>query len=107
MIIQPAPSLSEAMTIFFDKDNQPNERVQMGVVVLQPGEKRPLTGFARHEQDEYSYIVSGKAHTILEDGRDLIGQPGEAQLIEAGEGHINYNDGEEPAVVVWLLVERQ
>lgn len=101
------PSLPQEMTIFFDSENQPNPNVQMGVIVLQPGEKRPLEGFARHEQDEYSYVVSGSAHTILEDGQDLVGRKGEAQLIESGEGHINYNDGNEPAVVVWMLVERK
>jgi hypothetical protein len=42
----------------------------------------------------------------LEDGQDLLGNPGDAQLIEKGEGHINYNDGDEPAVVVWMLVDR-
>lgn len=96
---------SEEMTIF-DKENQPNAQVQMGIITLQPGEKRPLAGYARHEQDEYSYVISGEAHTILEDGQDLVGKAGQAQLIEAGEGHINYNDGVEPAVVVWMLVER-
>ncbi|WP_207694739.1 hypothetical protein DOK67_0000545 [Enterococcus sp. DIV0212c] len=104
MIIK--PSLPQEMTIFFDTENQPNDKVQMGVIVLQPGEKRPLEGFARHDQDEYSYVVSGQAHTILEDGQDLVGKSGDAQLIEAGEGHINYNDGDEAAVVVWMLVER-
>ena len=83
MLIKSAES--EEMTIFFDKENQPN---------------------ARHEQDEYSYVISGEAHTILEDGQDLVGKAGQAQLIEAGEGHINYNDGLEQAVVVWMLVER-
>ncbi|MBP2100642.1 cupin domain-containing protein [Enterococcus rivorum] len=104
MIIK--PTLPQEMTIFFDSENQPNEKVQMGLITLQPGEKRPLEGFARHDQDEYSYVVSGTAHTILEDGQDLVGKPGDAQLIEAGEGHINYNDGEDPAVVIWMLVER-
>ena len=104
MLIKSAES--EEMTIFFDKENQPNAQVQMGIITLQPGEKRPLAGYARHEQDKYSYVISGEAHTILEDGQDLVGKAGQAQLIEAGEGHINYNDGLEPAVVVWMLVER-
>lgn len=104
MIIK--PTLAEKMNIFFDKENQPNDRVTMGLITLQPGEKSPIEGFARHDQDEYSYIISGTAHTILEDGQDLLGKPGDAQLIEKGEGHINYNDGDEPAVVVWMLVDR-
>ena len=32
------------MTIFFDKENQPNAQVQMGIITLHPGEKRPLAG---------------------------------------------------------------
>ncbi|NSU47290.1 cupin domain-containing protein [Enterococcus faecalis] len=104
MLIKSAES--DEMTIFFDKENQPNTQVQMGIITLQPGEKRSLAGYARHEQDEYSYVISGEAHTILEDGQDLVGKAGQAQLIEAGEGYINYNDGLEPAVVVWMLVER-
>ena len=51
----------------------------MGIITLQPGEKRPLAGYARHEQDEYSYVISGEAHTILEDGQDLVGKAGQAQ----------------------------
>lgn len=104
MIIK--PTLPQAMNIFFDDSNQPNENIQMGLITLQPGEKSPKEGFARHQQDEYSYVISGEAHTILEDGQDLLAKQGDAQLIEAGEGHINYNDGKEPVVVVWLLVER-
>lgn len=96
----------EGFQVFFNQENQQNARVQMGVVTLQPGEKSPKAGFARHNQDEYSYVVSGEAHTILEDGQDVLGKTGDAQLIEAGEGHINYNDGNQPAVVVWVLVER-
>ena len=37
-----------------------------------------LAGYARHEQDEYSYVISGEAHTILEDGQDLVGKAGQA-----------------------------
>ncbi|MGO2787948.1 MAG: cupin domain-containing protein, partial [Enterococcus faecalis] len=48
MLIKSAES--EEMTIFFDKENQPNAQVQMGIITLQPGEKRPLAGYARHEQ---------------------------------------------------------
>ncbi|MDN6153887.1 MAG: cupin domain-containing protein, partial [Tetragenococcus halophilus] len=38
---------------------------------------------------------------------DILGKAGDAQLIEKNEGHINYNDSNEPAVVVWFLVERK
>ncbi len=96
----------ESMTYFFDAANQPNEKVQMGVITLLPGEKSPQTGFACHEQDEFSYVISGEAHTILADGSDLLAKAGDAQLIHAGEKHINYNEGTEPVQVVWLLVTR-
>lgn len=99
-------SHSELFETFFDPSNQKNGRVKMGIITLLPGERRPEHGFARHEQDEFSYVVSGVAHTVLEDGTDLVGRAGDAQLIEAGEGHTNYNDTSEPAVVVWFLVER-
>lgn len=97
---------TKAFETFFDASNQKNSKIRMGIITLQPGEKGPLEGYARHEEDEFSFVISGEAHTILEDGRDLVGRPGDAQLIEAGEGHINYNDGDEPATVVWFLVER-
>jgi quercetin dioxygenase-like cupin family protein len=96
----------KAFESIFDSANQANKKVQMGFVRLEPGAKIPETGFARHEQDEFSYVVKGIAHTILEDGRDLVGKPGDCQWIESGEGHINYNDGDEVVEVIWFLVER-
>lgn len=94
------------MTTFFDKVNQPNTQVTMGVITLQPGEKSPREGFSCHDQDEFSYLISGSAHTILENGEDIYAVAGTAQLIEKNEKHINYNDGTEAAVVVWFLVDR-
>ena len=105
MKIVPIDKALEFQT-FFNQENQKNPHIQMGIITLAPGEKRPLEGYARHERDEFSYVLSGEAHTILEDGSDVCGKSGDAQLIEAGEGHINYNDGTEPAVVVWFLVDK-
>lgn len=95
-----------AFQVFFNEQNQKNPHLQMGMITLQPGERSPKEGFACHEQDEYSYVVFGKARTVLETGEDKLGLPGDAQWIEAQEKHWNYNDGDEPAVVVWMLVER-
>lgn len=97
---------ADPFAVFFDPENQQNPRVTMGIITLEPGQRSPKEGYAKHQQDEYSYIISGTAHTILEDGTDLIGTKGDAQLIEANEKHINYNDSDEPATVVWMLVER-
>lgn len=95
------------MTIFFDELNQENKKVRMGLIRLEPGEKIPAEGYSRHEQDEFSYVIKGRCHTILEDGQDILAVPGDAQLIEANEGHINYNSSDEVAEVVWMLVERE
>lgn len=91
-------------TIFTTK-NQPNKAVTMGYITLLPGEHIPENGFSRHDQDEYSYVIKGRAHTVLEDGCDIVGKEGDFQLISAGEGHKNYNDSQEPAELVWFLVE--
>lgn len=96
----------QSFQTFFDETNQKNGKVQMGIIMLQPGERSPKEGFACHEQDEYSYVVAGRARTVLETGEDKLGMPGDAQWIEANEKHWNYNDGDEPAIVVWMLVER-
>jgi len=96
-----------AQSCYFDASNQPNLKVQMGKVVLLPGQRSPKEGFARHKQDEYSYMIAGSAHTVLESGEDLIGSAGDAQMILAGEAHYNYNDSDRPAEVVWMLVERE
>lgn len=101
------PTLKSNINHFFDPTNQPNSNVTMGLITLQPGEKYPKQGYSYHKQDEFSYIISGLAHTILENGEDILGKAGDAQLIEKNEGHINYNDSNEPAVVVWFLVERK
>lgn len=97
----------EVMNIFFNEENQANKRVSMGLIKLKPGEKIPDEGYSRHTQDEYSYVIKGDVHTILEDGTDIPATVGDAQLIEANEGHINYNNGDEEAEVVWMLVERE
>ncbi|MGX4685753.1 cupin domain-containing protein [Vagococcus sp. JNUCC 83] len=97
----------KVMNIFFDETNQKNKRVKMGLIRLQPGEKIPDEGYSRHEQDEFSYVLKGECHTILEDGQDILALPGDAQLIEANEGHINYNSSNEVAEVVWMLVDRE
>lgn len=96
----------EAMSIFFDETNQANKRVSMGRVIIEPGVRMPKEGYAVHEQDEYSYVIRGNVHTILEDGTDIPATKGDAQLIEANEKHINYNDSDETAEVLWILVER-
>ncbi|GBD61654.1 putative uncharacterized protein [Tetragenococcus halophilus subsp. halophilus] len=101
------PTLKSKMNHFFDSTNQPNPDITMGLITLQPGEKHPKQGYSYHKQDEFSYIISGLAHTVLENGEDIVGKAGDAQLIEKNEGHINYNDSNEPAVVVWLFIERK
>ncbi len=91
---------------FFDTANQPNPGVQMGKVVLMPGKRSPQQGYARHEQDEYAYVIKGKAHTVSESGEDALNVQGDVQMIPAGEAHYNYNDSGEPAEVLWMLVKR-
>ena len=95
------------MSYYFDKTNQPNQLIQMGRLILLPGERYPKEGYAIHDQDEFSYIIKGSPKCVLEaTGETHNGQPGNAQLILAKERHYNYNDTDEPVELVWMLVER-
>lgn len=104
MIIKGKSEQTGLQTIFTAK-NQPNTTVTMGYITLLPGEHIPEHGFSRHDQDEYSYVIKGQAHTVLEDGQDIVGKEGDFQLIAAGEGHKNYNDSQEIAELIWILVD--
>jgi quercetin dioxygenase-like cupin family protein len=92
-------------TIFFGKEDVHNDKVTFGHIVFKPGARTPEEGYGVHEQDEYSYIISGEAVCVI-DGKEYRSSAGAAMFIPAGEAHYSYNDTDEPCVIIWALIEK-
>jgi len=95
-----------AKTIFFEKSPNMNKAVKFGHIVFRPGDRTPEKGYGVHDQDEYSYIMSGTAVCVIDDIEYRSG-PGSAMFIPAGEKHYSFNDGDEPCEIIWMLVDKQ
>ncbi|MDN3438383.1 cupin domain-containing protein [Planococcus sp. APC 3900] len=88
-------------TIF--KEQPKDGAVQVGHVVIYPGETVPLSGFSKHAENEYSVIVKGSLLTEI-DGQQYRVSAGQATFIPKGEEHIAVNDGEEDCELVFVMV---
>ncbi len=91
--------------IFFDQTNTLNGNASFGHIVFQPNERIPKEGFGQHEYDEYSFVISGEAHSVV-GGVEQVAKAGMAMYIPAGEPHYTYNAGDAPFEVVYALVKR-
>ena len=107
MIIRKKETLSSnvradkvVMTDFFGEVCTAGTDVSMGYAVFPPGTAVPP---AAHEQDEYSYIISGKVK-CESNGTAYEACAGEATFIPAGEIHKSMNDSDKEATLVWLLI---
>lgn len=78
----------------------------MSVISLMPGERVPAEGVSRHEEDEYSYFLSGEVNTYS-DGKYSVEKAGEATFIPAGEEHWCINKESEPCVIVCVMVKKE
>lgn len=88
-------------TIF--KEQPKDGAVQVGHVIIYPGETVPLSGFSKHAENEYSVIVKGSLLTKI-DGQQYRVSAGQATFIPKGEEHIAVNDGEEECELVFVMV---
>ncbi|MCK5673277.1 MAG: cupin domain-containing protein [Spirochaetales bacterium] len=95
----------DAMTIFFDKSTDTNKKITFGHIVFNPGDRTPKEGYGVHDQDEYSYIISGNAVVVIDD-IEYRSETGSAMYIPAGEKHYSFNDSDKPCEIIWVLVEK-
>ena len=95
----------EPLTVFFEKSKETNDKVTFGHIIFDSGSRVPEKGYGVHEQDEYSYIISGNAVCVIGDIEYKSGQ-GSALFIPAGEKHYSFNDTDEPCEIVWMLVDK-
>jgi mannose-6-phosphate isomerase-like protein (cupin superfamily) len=74
-------------------------RSQAATMVLAPGESTGGPTNEHEGSDQWLYVADGKASITVE-GEDLVVEPGELLLIEAGETHEVRNAGDEPLVTL-------
>jgi hypothetical protein len=75
----------------------------VGLADLQPGwrwsaDVKPLVGTDTCQGTHNSYVVSGRLHVAMSDGRELELGPGDAHLV--GPGHDAWVVGDEPCVTI-------
>ena len=75
----------------------------VGRADLRPGwrwstDAQPLTGTDTCPGTHRSYVVSGRLHVAMSDGRELELRPGDAHLV--GPGHDAWVVGDEPCVTI-------
>lgn len=75
----------------------------IGRLVLEPGwrwsaDVRPIAGTEWCEAPHFQYVVSGRLHVKMRDGREFDAGPGSVSFLP--EGHDGWVVGSEPAVIV-------
>ena len=55
-----------------------------------------------HDEDEYTYVLSGQIGAIL-GGEEVVGGPGDLIFKPRGQWHTFWNAGDEPAVVLEII----
>jgi quercetin dioxygenase-like cupin family protein len=75
------------------------------LVTYAPGGASSRSGeLMRHAGTEYGYLVSGELELTLGFDQHQLG-PGDAVCFDSSTPHGYRNDGPEPAVGVWFVVE--
>lgn len=92
------------MKKLFNKQDNFNE-MSMSVISLLPGERVPAEGMSCHEEDEYSFFISGEVDTYC-DGKYSVEKAGDATFIPAGMEHWCINNGSEPCKLVCFMLKK-
>ena len=89
---------------FFEENNLNVTDFRMGTISILPGERVPKEGLSRHEENEYSYIISG-GMTGESGGEAFEISGGMGTLIPAGEEHWCVNNGDVPCEICLVLIK--
>lgn len=92
------------LKVLLEPANSPVRNAQLGIVEVAPGVRLPAKEgeFSRHDCEELSYLISGSMRVWVE-GQEIVMQPGDALLTGPGERHWVKNEGDEPAVALFVL----
>jgi transcriptional regulator with XRE-family HTH domain len=84
----------------------PHQAVDFLKVTYAPGGSSSSSGgLMRHPGSEYGHLLSGELKLTL-GFEEMVLRPGDAICFESTTPHRYYNEGSEPAVGVWFVIER-
>ncbi|MGX7419868.1 cupin domain-containing protein [Carnobacterium gallinarum] len=89
---------------FFIEEGLSVSSFRMGTISVLPGERVPKEGVSVHEENEYSYIISG-GMTGESGGEAFEISGGMGTLIPAGEEHWCINESDVPCEICWVLIK--
>lgn len=93
----------EMKKLFNKQDNY--TEMTMSVISLMPGERVPAEGMSCHEEDEFSFFISGEVETYC-NGKHSVEGAGDATFIPAGMEHWCINTTSEPCKLVCFMLKK-
>lgn len=75
---------------------------QVGVAILNPGQRLPATGNSQHVSEEVSYVLSGKIRVETDTGSQIV-EAGDLVFMPGDKPHVNTNISQEPAKILWFV----
>ncbi|MFO7246185.1 MAG: cupin domain-containing protein [Thermaerobacter sp.] len=92
------------LKVLLEPGASPVRSALMGIVEVGAGVRLPAEEdrFSSHDCEELSYVISGSLRVWVE-GHEVVLGPGDAMLTQPGERHWVKNEGDEPAVALFVL----
>lgn len=82
----------------------PGEKVDFLRIIYQPGSASSSGELMRHPGTEYGFLQSGELVAQLGDEERLL-RPGDAVCFRSSTPHRYRNEGSEPAVGIWVVID--
>ena len=80
-------------------------KIRVGKAIFEKGGRIPVRGFAKHEEDEYVYILKGSISFGTE-GEKYCLQEGDFHYMPKGQEHWCRNEAEGESELLYILVEK-
>ncbi|SHI32221.1 Cupin domain-containing protein [Desulfofundulus thermosubterraneus DSM 16057] len=75
---------------------------QVGIAVLKPGQRLPVSGYSRHASEEVSYILTGKVRLDTDTGSE-IAEEGDLVFMPGNKPHASTNISQGEAKILWFV----
>lgn len=81
------------------------QKMSMSLITIPAGARIPEVGTSCHEEEEYSYFISGEVYSECGKEKGIVGK-GMATLIHPGEEHWCKNVSDAPCTLLCVMVKK-